>query len=142
MRATPFTDSTSRHTSISRRWSLLWLMAIAVAPLQAAEPVFQLKVVTDRQNAVYAAGEEARFVVTVTRDGQPATTGTVSYVATYEHIQPGNFGGHFAANTSSEACQEILTSGVFAELEKPVSAVCVLAENDGFDFSCREADAE
>ncbi len=58
---------------------LLALLTVAATALQAAEPAFQLKVVTDREDALYETGDEAQFLITVTIDGEPLKTGTVSY---------------------------------------------------------------
>jgi cephalosporin-C deacetylase len=41
---------------------------------------YQLKVATDRPDAIYETGERARFIVTLTKDDQPVTDGTVSYI--------------------------------------------------------------
>lgn len=76
----------------------------------------------------------------IVRKVTPAA-GQVSYVATYEHTLPGGYGGRFGAGNAADACEEIICGGVFAELEKPVSAVCVVAGADGYDIACKEADA-
>ena len=41
---------------------------------------YKLRVVTDRESALYEVGETAKFVVTVTDGGQPVTEGSVSYI--------------------------------------------------------------
>ena len=61
------------------RWILLGILAAAGPAVRAAEPVYELRVVTDRADALYRTGEEARFLITLTLDGQPVSTGTVSY---------------------------------------------------------------
>ncbi len=55
------------------------VLAAAASQLRAADPVYQLKVVTDRADAIYETGEEAKFLITVTKDGEPLREGTVSY---------------------------------------------------------------
>jgi len=45
-----------------------------------AEEAYQLKVVTDRENAIYETGDLAIFLVTLTKDDKPVTEGTVHYV--------------------------------------------------------------
>jgi len=62
-----------------RTWILVWIGATIAAPLAAAEPACQLKVVTDREDAIYQAGETARFVIAVTRGSEAVATGTIAY---------------------------------------------------------------
>jgi len=45
-----------------------------------AEETFQLKVVTDRENAIYETGQSATFLVTLTKGNKPVTAGEVSYI--------------------------------------------------------------
>lgn len=60
--------------------SILVLVAAAVGPaLRAGEPGYRLKVVTDRPDAIYETGQEARFVISVTHGEQPVSSGSVSY---------------------------------------------------------------
>lgn len=40
---------------------------------------YQLKVVTDRPDAIYKTGEEARFLISMTQDGKPVTGQKVTY---------------------------------------------------------------
>ena len=61
------------------RWMLLLVAALVATPLRAAEPTCRLEVVTDREEAVYETGEEARFLINVTRGGETLSSGTVSY---------------------------------------------------------------
>lgn len=48
--------------------------------IHAAEPSLTLKVVTDRDNAIYEVGEAAVFLVSVSRGEKPVTDGTVNFV--------------------------------------------------------------
>ncbi len=64
---------------IQRLCLAIALLAIAPAALHAAAPAYQLKVVTDREDALYKAGEEAQFVITVTKDGEPVEEGDISF---------------------------------------------------------------
>ncbi|MFV1966985.1 MAG: acetylxylan esterase [Pirellulaceae bacterium] len=66
--------------TVRRRVCVVLGFVLSCAPLQAAEPAFQLKVVTDRADALYEVGETARFVITVTHAGAPVEEGSVSYV--------------------------------------------------------------
>jgi cephalosporin-C deacetylase len=58
--------------------ALVWLLL--GLPLQAQEPSYQLKVVTDRTDAIYETGESAKFQVTLTKGDQPVNDATVTYV--------------------------------------------------------------
>jgi cephalosporin-C deacetylase len=55
------------------------LLAVVASAIHAAEPAYQLKVVADREDALYETAEVARFLITVTRDGEPVKEGAVSY---------------------------------------------------------------
>ena len=48
--------------------------------LAMAEDAYQLKVVTDRSDAIYDTDATAKFLVTVTKGNEPVTEGKVSYV--------------------------------------------------------------
>ncbi len=72
-------NSLKQHVIRHCCWILLLGVAVAGPPLQAAEPVYQLKVVTDPSGAIYETGQEARFSITVTHGAQPVTSGSVSY---------------------------------------------------------------
>ncbi len=61
--------------------------------------------------------------------------GQAFYVCTYERNVPGpdQADPAFAARTAAAACAWILGQGAFAEFEKPVAAVCAVADaNAGF----------
>jgi len=55
------------------------VLVLFAVQLRAAEPGYELKVVTDREDALYEVGEEASFLVTVTKGGEAVKEGTVSY---------------------------------------------------------------
>lgn len=76
MRITPSSNPVRRHLS----QLLLLLAVVAWGQLQAAEPACKLTVVTDSSRALYPVGQEAKFLITVTQDGKPVSTGAVSYV--------------------------------------------------------------
>ena len=60
---------------------LLMLLSLLVSPATlAAEETYQLKVATGRPNAIYETGERAKFLITLTKEDQPVTEGTVNYV--------------------------------------------------------------
>jgi cephalosporin-C deacetylase-like acetyl esterase len=56
--------------------------------IRAAAPTYQLNVVTDRTEALYAVGEKARFLVTVKQGGAIATTGELAYVLDHDGTLP------------------------------------------------------
>ena len=58
-------------------FSLAFLLSLH-AHLFAAEK-YVLKVVTDRPDAIYKTGEEARFLISMTKDGKPVSGQKVSY---------------------------------------------------------------
>ena len=47
---------------------------------RAAEPTYSLNVVTDREDALYEVGQEATFLISVTREGEAVTNGSVTFV--------------------------------------------------------------
>jgi len=57
----------------------LLLAPIALAQESAPKTGLKVSVDTDRENAIYKTGETAKFIITVTRDGKPATEGVVTY---------------------------------------------------------------
>ncbi|MGQ4810051.1 hypothetical protein NKDENANG_03496 [Candidatus Entotheonellaceae bacterium PAL068K] len=61
--------------------------------------------------------------------------GRVYYVATYEHTVPScqYSGAGYDCQTAAEACAYILRQGVFADLERPITAACAMAQATG-DF--------
>lgn len=65
------------------------------------------------------------------------------YVCTYEHNRPSvDYGdSQFNCSGAEQACSYILGQGVFADLEKPVSAACaVQTAGDGYEVAARDAD--
>ena len=62
---------------------LLILIAVVSAsltqPLLGADPAVSIKVVTDRDSAIYVVGEEATFLITVSRGDSQITDGSVVY---------------------------------------------------------------
>jgi IMP cyclohydrolase len=71
------------------------------------------------------------------------TPGIVRYVATYEHIVPGDSFGddRFDAPSAEGACQYILSRGIFSEFPHPVTAACALDdESNGFTVTVANAD--
>jgi IMP cyclohydrolase len=67
--------------------------------------------------------------------------GTAYYVCTYEHNEPlpERVDRTFDVASANEACQYMLSKGVFAALERPVSAACALAGPSGFETAIADA---
>lgn len=69
----------SLHPLVSRGLCLLVAGTFNLASLEAKD-AYQLKVVTEPAEAIYQVGQPAKFVVTLWKDGQEVSDGTVSYV--------------------------------------------------------------
>ncbi|MCA9023461.1 MAG: hypothetical protein KDA74_25105, partial [Planctomycetaceae bacterium] len=54
-------------------------ICLSLAPTANAAEKYELKVVTDRPDAIYKTGETARFLISLTKDGKPAVGETVNY---------------------------------------------------------------
>ena len=68
--------------------------------------------------------------------------GQAFYVSTYEKNDPSvaQIETNFTAGNAAEACDFILGGGVFADFEKPVSAVCAVAQADkSFETATKDA---
>jgi len=52
---------------------------ISLGSVAVAGETYQLKIITDRENALYAVGEEAKFTISLTKDGEPVSGQKVSY---------------------------------------------------------------
>jgi len=60
--------------------------------------------------------------------------GEAFYIATYEHTAPSkDFSDrHFHVTSAQEACDYVIGRGVFADLERPISAACAFETSTGF----------
>ena len=69
--------------------------------------------------------------------------GEAFYVATYEHNEPSQEfkDGDFHVETAEEACKYILGQGVFADLERPISAACAIETEDGFSIAFKDMES-
>jgi IMP cyclohydrolase len=68
--------------------------------------------------------------------------GNAFYVCTYEHNVPcaHYHDDAFQAATAEDACEYILRQGVFADLERPITAACAVETDDGaFDIAVKDA---
>ncbi len=66
--------------------------------------------------------------------------GQAFYVATYNHNTPSVHlkDDAFDVSSADDACDYILGKGIFADLEKPISAVCAVAEGDKFQVAFKD----
>lgn len=68
--------------------------------------------------------------------------GQAFYVATYEHHEPlaEYFDGQFDIQTADDACDYIIGKGVFADLERPITAAAVVENSNGsYDIAVKDA---
>jgi IMP cyclohydrolase len=66
--------------------------------------------------------------------------GEAFYLATYEHNYPNEkfHDPDFHISTAEEACDYILGKGVFAELERPISAACAIEDQENFAIAFKD----
>ena len=67
--------------------------------------------------------------------------GQALYVATYEHNVPCSHYAEpqFDAANAAAACQFVLGQGVFATLERPITAACAVETAEGYDVATADA---
>jgi IMP cyclohydrolase len=67
--------------------------------------------------------------------------GKAYYVCTYEHNVPCPHyaDSDFDVASAAEACQYVLGQGVFADLERPITAACALETDAGFETAVADA---
>lgn len=94
-----------------------------------------------------ARGEGTGWLAIVRKDGinvrsVPLDPGRFQYVATYEEndLRDGQ-SGEFAVSSAEEACDFLLTGGVFAERANPVTSVAAMQTGSGFDLATKDAAA-
>jgi len=100
---------------------------------------------TPRVSAVADVREGSGWLATVRHDGlevrrMPLALGRFFYVATYEeNTVSEQFGGCYEASDAGSACDFILGKGVFAQREKPVTAVAAIVSGGGFELAAKDA---
>ncbi|MBT7164531.1 MAG: IMP cyclohydrolase [Victivallales bacterium] len=67
--------------------------------------------------------------------------GKAFYVCTYEHNVPccHYTDADFDASSAADACQYMLGKGVFADLERPITAACAVETDEGFETAVADA---
>lgn len=100
---------------------------------------------TPRVSAVVDQRDRSGWLAVVRDDGlevckTPLEPGTFFYVATYEEnsIAPEQ-SGDYDATSADDACDFIIGRGVFADREKPITAVAALEEDGGFGMAAKDA---
>lgn len=100
---------------------------------------------TPRVSAVVDTKHDSAWLAVVRNDGLEVRrieleAGKFQYVATYEEnsIQASQ-GGAYPPDSADTACEFILGGGVFAEREKPITAVAAVAESSGFQLVAKDA---
>ncbi len=100
---------------------------------------------TPRVSAVADVRDGSGWLAIVRHDGlevrkMPLALGKFFYVATYEeNTVSDRFGGDYDASSADSACDFILGKGVFAQREKPVTAVAAIASDGGFELAAKDA---
>ena len=102
---------------------------------------------TPRIAAIVQSGSDKGYLGIVRHDGLlvrefSLEAGSAFYVCTYEHNAPGDAykDNDFDADSGATACEYVLGKGVFAELERPITAACALETADGgFDVAIADA---
>ena len=102
---------------------------------------------TPRIAAIVRKGESTGYLGIVRHDalliqGFELTPGEAYYVCTYEHNAPSphSHDSAFDVDSAASACSYVLGQGVFAQLERPITAACALERADG-EFGIAVADA-
>ncbi|PHR92784.1 MAG: acetylxylan esterase [Blastopirellula sp.] len=100
--------------------ALLTSAGLYTSTAQAAD-TYQLTVVTDREDALYEVGQEAKFLISVTKNGQPAQGLEVSYV-----VDDFLSGGAYPSGTLTLDGKPAV---VVAKASKPVFLRCTVTIN-------------
>ena len=102
---------------------------------------------TPRIAALVRKGESAGYLGIVRHDALlvrafELSPGEAFYVCTYEHNAPSphQHDGTFDVDSAASACTYVLGQGVFADLDRPITAACAVQGADG-EFEVAVADA-
>lgn len=71
---------------------MLFLSSVSDRPVAAADPEYQLRVVTDRKDAIYEVGDEAKFLITV-RKGEEAVPNVAVRFVVDDFLKSGESAG-------------------------------------------------
>ncbi|MCX5758788.1 MAG: IMP cyclohydrolase [Candidatus Hydrogenedentes bacterium] len=100
---------------------------------------------TPRVSAVADVRDGSGWLAIVRHDSlevrkMPLGAGKFFYVATYEENRVSDrFGGDYDATSAYSACDFILGKGVFAQRDRPVTAVAAMASSTGFQLAAKDA---
>jgi len=99
---------------------------------------------TPRIAAVVHLEESVGYLATVRKDALLVSEfallpGTAFYLATYEKNSPCslNVEMEFTAKTAAESCDFMISGGVFASFEHPVTAACAVSTGKDFEFAVK-----
>ncbi len=102
---------------------------------------------TPRIAGVVKLGSTSGFLAVIRKDALHVaefqlSPGKVFYVATYDHDTPSESfsDSSFGAGNASEACEYVISKGVFADLEKPVTAAAAIAVGNSFETATTNAE--
>ncbi len=97
----------SHWIRVTSRLYVLLILAIATR-LSAADPAYQLRVVTDRKEAIYEAGSEAKFLITVSKGNQIVPNVDVKYVVD-DFLKSGEAAGLPAGSVTTTEQSSVVT---------------------------------
>ncbi|MGY8770997.1 MAG: acetylxylan esterase [Pirellulales bacterium] len=105
----------------------LFILALLISaglftPTAQAADTYQLKVVTDRENALYQVGEEAKFLISVTINGQLADGLEVSYTVD-DFLSSGSEGNAYPSGSLTLGDKPAV---ITAKANKPVFLRCTV----------------
>ena len=101
---------------------------------------------TPRVSAVADRANNTGWLAVVRDNGvevreMPLEAGKFFYVATYEESSLSlEQSGDYTASSADEACDFAIGGGVFAEREKPVTAVAAVSTGNGFDLASKDVE--
>lgn len=101
----------------------------------------RIAAIANRKNQLCALGIVRRDALLVREFDLAA--GEALYVATYEHNYPSEAfrDGDFQVTSAEEACDYIIEKGIFASLERPISAACAFEGENGFSIAFKDCHA-
>lgn len=102
---------------------------------------------TPRIVAIVCKGESKGWLGVIRKDGMDVRSfeleaGKCIYCSTYERNVPNMHNvSEFTAKGAEAACDFVLGEGEFANFTNPVTAVCAVETNDGFELATKDSEA-
>lgn len=99
---------------------------------------------TPRVSAVADLRDSSLWLATIRADGLevrhiPLEPGRYAHVATYEENTIGTEHDGFTPGSAEQACEFLLGGGIFADRDRPVTAVAAMASGQGFELAFQDA---